>query len=212
MTVAVAAREGTAKNYAAALAGVGLNPLVTTDVGCVQGCGGLVLPGGGDVEPSLYGAENRGSKDIDLPLDKSQLRMLEAFLAAGKPVLGICKGCQLLNIHFGGTLIQHLSTAETHAWSEGDRIHLCRSISGSAIEEIYGGEYTVNSLHHQALAAIGEGFRVTSAAPDGVVESIEHESLPVFGVQWHPERLCFAKARPDAVDGGEVFRRFKSLL
>lgn len=212
MLVALAAREGTGKNYAAALRGVGLEPVIGLDPGCAHTCAGLVLPGGGDIDPALYGAENCGSKDIDRPLDEAQLRVLDAFLREGKPVLGICKGCQLLNIRFGGGLIQHLAVSDTHAWSEGDRVHLCRSFPGTVMEKLYGREYAVNSLHHQALAAIGEGFSVTSAAPDGTVESIEHETLPLLGVQWHPERMCFAKARPDTVDGAAVFAWFRGML
>lgn len=212
MKVALAGKPELVKNYAAALLGVGLEPVVTLEPEAAVSCAGLLLPGGGDIDPALYGQENRGSRDIDRPLDEAQFAMLEAFLSAGKPVLGICKGCQILNVRFGGGLIQHLSVSDTHAWNEGDRVHLCRSFSGSIMESLFGREFFVNSLHHQALGAIGEGFRVTSCAPDGVVESIEHESLPVLGVQWHPERTCFAKDRPDTVNGEALFRWFESKL
>lgn len=212
MKVALAGKPEQVKNYAAALQGVGLEPVITLRPEEAVLCGGLVLPGGGDVDPAFYGQENHGSRDIDRELDLAQFSVLEAFLEAGKPVLGICKGCQLLNIRFGGTLIQHLAVAETHAWNEGDRVHLCRSLPGSLMERLYGREYPVNSLHHQALGAMGAGFSVASFAPDGVVESVEHDSLPLLGVQWHPERMCFAKAREDTVDGAAVFRHFYTLL
>ena len=212
MKVALAGKPEQVKNYAAALRGVGLEPVITLLPEEAASCVGLVLPGGGDVDPAFYGRENHGSRDIDRELDLAQFSVLDAFLEAGKPVLGICRGCQLLNVRFGGTLIQHLAVAETHAWDQGDRVHLCRSLPGTLMERLYGREYPVNSLHHQALGAIGEGFSVTSFAPDGVVESIEHERLPLLGVQWHPERMCFAKAREDTVDGGAVFRSFSALL
>lgn len=212
MKVALAGKPEQVKNYAAALRGVGLEPVIGLLPEEYAGCAGLVLPGGGDVEPSLYGQENRGSRDIDRELDLAQLSALDAFLRAGKPILGICKGCQLLNIRFGGTLIQHLAVADAHAWNEGDRVHLCRSLPGTLMERLYGGEYAVNSLHHQALGAIGKSFSVTSCAPDGVVESIEHESLPILGVQWHPERMCFAKAREDTVSGEPIFRWLEKEL
>lgn len=212
MKVALAGKPEQVKNYAAALRGMGLEPVITLCPDQADECAGLVLPGGGDVDPALYGKENHGSRDIDRELDLAQLSVLEAFLEAGKPVLGICKGCQILNIRFGGTLIQHLSVSETHAWNEGDRVHLCRSLPDTRMERIYGREFSVNSLHHQALGAIGEGLSATSFAPDGVVESVEHERLPLLGVQFHPERMCFAKARPDTVDGAAVFRLFKSWL
>ena len=212
MKIALAGKPEQVKNYAAALQGVGQEPVISLLPEEAVFCAGLVLPGGGDANPALYGQENHGSRDIDRELDLAQLAVLDAFLAAGKPVLGICKGCQLLNIRFGGTLIQHLAVSETHAWNEGDRVHLCRSLPGTAMERLYGREFSVNSLHHQALGAVGEGLAATSFAPDGVVESVEHESLPVLGVQWHPERMCFARKRPDTVDGAAVFRYFCGLL
>ena len=164
MKIALAGKPEQVKNYAAALRGVGQEPVISLLPEEVVLCAGLVLPGGGDVDPALYGQENQGSRDIDRELDLAQLAVLDVFLAAGKPVLGICKGCQLLNIRFGGTLIQHLAVSETHAWNEGDRVHLCRSLSGSLMEQLYGREYPVNSLHHQALGAIGKGLYVTSFA------------------------------------------------
>ncbi len=212
MRVALAAQPDTGKNYAAALEGVGLACVKSLDPETESFCAGLVLPGGGDVEPSLYGQENRGSRDIDRALDEAQLAMLDRFLRAGKPVLGICKGMQLLNIRFGGTLIQHLSLSETHAWSEGDRVHLCRAAPGSLLNGLYGREFFVNSLHHQAVAAVGEGFRLTAWAPDGTAEAMEHDTLPLIGVQFHPERMCFGKIRPDTVDGAAVFYHFHKML
>ena len=211
MRVALAAQPDKGKNYAAALAGVGLECVTALDPDVETSCGGLLLPGGGDVEPALYGQENRGSRDIDRSLDEKQLAMLERFLRAGKPVLGICKGMQLLNVRFGGTLIQHLAFAETHAWSEGDRVHPCRTVPGSLLDALYGREFSVNSLHHQAVAAVGQGFRLTAWAPDGTAEAMEHDTLPLLGVQFHPERMCFAKARPDTVDGAAIFQYFASL-
>lgn len=212
MRVVLAALPDKGKNYAAALQGVGLECMTTLDPAAEASCGGLLLPGGGDVEPSLYGQENRGSRDIDRALDEMQLAMLERFIRAGKPVLGICKGMQLLNIRFGGTLIQHLAVSDTHAWNDGDRVHLCRTSPASILDGLYGREFSVNSLHHQAVGAVGEGFRLTAWAPDGVAEAMEHDALPLLGVQFHPERMCFDKARPDTVDGAAFFRHFASLL
>lgn len=212
MRVAVAALPDTGNNYIAALEGVGLEAIKTLDPEAEAACAALLLPGGGDVEPSLYGHENQGSRDIDRALDDRQLAMLERFLRAGKPVLGICKGMQLLNVRFGGTLIQHLAVSDTHAWSEGDRVHLCRAAEGSLLRTLYGREFSVNSLHHQAVAAVGKGFRLTAWAPDGTAEAMEHESLPLIGVQFHPERMCFGKARPDTVDGSAIFRYFQKML
>lgn len=212
MRIALAAQPDTGKNYAAALEGVGLTCVKSLDPETESLCAGLVLPGGGDVEPSLYGQGNQGSRDIDRALDEAQLAMLERFLRAGKPVLGICKGMQLLNIRFGGTLIQHLAVSDAHAWNEGDRVHLCGAAPGSMLDALYGREFSVNSLHHQAVGAVGKGFRLTAWAPDGTAEAMEHDSLPLLGVQFHPERMCFGKARSDTVDGAALFYRFRAML
>ena len=212
MRIALPGYEKNVKNYLAALRGVGLEPWITLDPADEAGCAGLLLPGGGDIEPSLYGAENRGSADIDRPLDEAQLALAEAFVRAGKPVLGICKGEQVINVLFGGDLIQHLATAEAHRYKGEDAVHGCVSLPGTVMEELYGGRYTVNSSHHQGLGRIGRGLRAASFAPDGTVEAVEHDVLPVLGVQWHPERMCFARARSDTVDGAAVFLYFRSLL
>ena len=212
MRIALPGYERNLKYYLAALTGIGLEPAITLDPADAPGCAGLLLPGGGDIDPALYHEENRGSADIDRPLDEAQLAMADAFVRAGKPVLGICKGEQVLNVLFGGGLIQHLAVAEAHRFRDGDSVHECVSLPGTDMERLYGRRYPVNSSHHQGLGRIGAGLRATSFAPDGTVESVAHDTLPVFGVQWHPERMCFAKARPDTVDGTAVLLYFRSLL
>lgn len=212
MKIAIAGLEENVKNYIAALEGVGLSPIVTTAAEDISGFAGLLLPGGGDIDPPLYHAENQGSREIDRPLDEAQLTMLDAFVRAGKPVLGICKGIQVVNVYFGGGIIQHLTTAEAHMYHDADSIHPCVSLPKTEMRRLYGERYVTNSSHHQALGRMGEGLHVTSYAADGTPESAAHDTLPVLGVQWHPERMCFSKARPDTVDGGKIFRYFKSLI
>lgn len=211
MKAALPGWEKHTKNYAAALRGVGIEPVLTLDPAEALRLDGLVLPGGGDVDPCLYGAENRGSDHIERALDEAQLAAARAFLRAGKPVLGICKGMQVINIALGGGIIQHLATADLHR-GEGDLVHSCLSFEGTVLRRLYGRRFPVNSLHHQAVGRLGEGLRVTAVSPDGVPEALEHETLPVLAVQWHPERMCFGKARPDTVDGAALFRRFRELL
>lgn len=211
MKVAIGGTADKIKNYIAAAAGVGLEPVPTLDAADIRGFAGLILPGGGDIDPALYGAENEGSSDIDRALDEAQLALTDAFVRAGKPVFGICKGVQVLNIFFGGGIVQHLPTAALHR-GQRDLVHPCVSLPGTDMERLYGRRYMVNSLHHQGLGRLGAGLSATSKAEDGVVESVAHETLPILGVQWHPERMCFSKARPDAVDGAAVFRLFRSLL
>ena len=212
MKVIIAGIPERVKNYIAALEGVGLEPVVALDPSLAASAGGLLLPGGGDIDPALYGAENQGSTDIDRSLDEAQLAMTDAFLRAGRPVLGICKGEQVLNVYFGGGIIQDLATASAHRYQGQDAVHDCVSLPGTDMERLYGRRYGVNSSHHQGLGRLGKGLRVTSFAGDGTVESVAHRELPVFGVQWHPERMCFEKARPDTVDGAAVVRYFKAVM
>ena len=162
----------------------------------------LLLTGGGDLAPQLYGALPDGTADIDGARDAYEMALVRDFLHRGLPVFGICRGLQLLNVFFGGTLHQHI---EGHSQINGaDRLHAINT-APSLLRELYGPRFTVNSAHHQSAARVGDGLRVLARADDGTVEALAHASLPVFAVQWHPERLCGAFARPDAADGAALF-------
>lgn len=211
--VAVAGRAGRVDYYTAALQAADMGCAVTLDLAEASGCDGLLLPGGGDIHPSRFGQENRGSRDIDPDLDRAQLAILDAFVRAGKPVLGICRGHQLVNVYFGGSLIQDLPTARDHVARDGkDGLHPVRFAPGSALYGLYGPDAAVNSSHHQGLDELGAGLRVTAAAPDGVVEAAEHVSLPILTVQFHPERMAPAWARPGMADGAPIFALLRRML
>lgn len=144
----------------------------------------LLLPGGGDLEPRRYGQENTASRDLEPERDEAEFLLLQDFTAAGKPVLGVCRGLQVINVFFGGTLAQDVPG---HGRLEGaDRLHAVRTDGACAL---WGGALTVNSAHHQAADRLGGGLRAVQWAEDGVVEALRHERLPVWAVQWHPERL-----------------------
>lgn len=151
----------------------------------------LVLTGGNDVDPALYGEEPHPSVRTDRARDDRELALLAAALDRDLPVLAICRGMQLLNVHLGGTLHQHLPAHPVG----GDGVHEVRFAEGSALRGIYGARCPVNSLHHQAVATPGKGLVCVAHAPDGVVEAVELADHPVVGVQWHPEQL----ERPDPV-------------
>lgn len=168
----------------------------------------LLLPGGGDIDPSLFYEVNKGSVNIDAELDKKQLALLHQFVTAGKPILGICKGMQLINVYFGGGIIQHLPTAHLHTWNGEDRVHMTAAVPGSILAQLYGKRFQTNSAHHQAIGRPGEGLKVIQYAEDRVAEAICHESLPILGVQWHPERLCLNHRREGCADGLALFQRF----
>lgn len=175
-------------------------------------CDGLILCGGGDVHPKYFGEDIDGSKEIDPDRDEAEFALIRTFLEAGKPILGICRGHQLLNIYFGGSLHQDLSCAAAHSsGSDYDLVHTVTAAEGSLLGGMYGSRFTVNSYHHQGIKAVGQGLKVTLTSEEGVIEGIEHESLPVFGVQWHPERMSFSHRREDTVDGAKIFQHFLKL-
>lgn len=149
-------------------------------------CGALLLPGGGDMEPWRYGQANTASRELEPDRDTKELELIDRFLAWKKPVLGICRGVQTINVYFGGTLVQDWPG---HCAVLGaDRYHRARS-APSILTTACGDRCIVNSAHHQILDRIGAGLRVVQWAADGAPEAVCHEKFPVWGVQWHPERL-----------------------
>ena len=175
---------------------------------------GLLLAGGGDMDPALFGQTDRGSREIDRARDEAELALLDAFLRAGKPVLAVCRGHQVVNVWAGGDLIQDLdpSLAPFHGGGEGDRVHPVKAAEGSLLHRLYGTVFPVNSTHHQAVGRLGKGLTVTARSEGGIIEAVEHETLPLISVQFHPERMTGARARPDTVDGGAVFRAFLDMV
>ncbi len=173
---------------------------------------GLILPGGGDIDPKLFGQLNKGTRFFDPVLDRLQMAILNAFVLDKKPVLGICKGMQMINIYFGGDMIQHLAASRQHEYIEKDQLHETIARKGSFLEKLYGERFVVNSAHHQGVDSPGQGIEYIQFAPDGVTEGLKHSYLPVIGVQWHPERLCFDHKRQEAVNGAALLEYFVNLL
>lgn len=169
---------------------------------------GLLLSGGADVDPEFYGQENCGSTGIERERDLAELELARAYMAAGKPVFGICRGLQLLNIVCGGTLVQDMPTAQLHTAKEaGDAVHETWCAEGSAVYRLFGKRPATNSNHHQAIDRLGRGLLATQWSEAGaVIEAIEHKWLPVFAVQWHPERMCVSHRRSDTADGLAFFQ------
>ncbi len=206
--ILIAGEKDKTTNYETAMRGLGVSVCTSLHVPDICCYDGLILPGGGDIDPKLFGQLNRGTRNFDPALDRLQLAILQAFVLDKKPVLGICKGMQLINIYFGGDMIQHLETSTCHEYMGKDQVHGTTARKGSFLEKLYGNCFVVNSAHHQGVDAPGRGIEYIQFADDGVVEGLQHKYLPVFGVQWHPERLCFAHARKDAVDGKALLSYF----
>lgn len=157
----------------------------------VEDFAGLVLPGGVDVHPRYYGQELAADPgNLDPAHDEFQLEWARAALAAGTPLLGICRGMQVLNVAAGGTLVQDIPD-HLHPTRRAEAIHPIE-LADSRLASVMGAEQVpVNSIHHQALDRLGSGLRPVAWAPDGVVEAVERVEAPwQRGVQFHPEDLC----------------------
>jgi len=178
---------------------------------------GLVLQGGSDVSPRTYGEEPiRPEWAGDPGRDRYELELLDRFLESGKPVLGICRGQQLINVAMGGTLYQDTATQKPGAHVHQDpavyedKYHHVEILPGTALSALYPGvaQAKVNSIHHQAVNSLGGGLAVEARSlEDGVIEALRLEGPRyVAGVQWHPE---FLHGRNDGVlDAAPLLREF----
>ena len=169
---------------------------------------GLILCGGKDLDPYYYGQALNGSKNIDIERDRTEMSVTKKFLRTGKPILGICRGMQLLNVALGGTLIQHIPDSEKHRLENETCVHEVIAQKNSIFENMYGKSFFVNSIHHQAVGKIGQGLNITLRSVDGIIEGYEHIEKPYLGVQWHPERMCLQLKGEDMVDGKKIFEYF----
>lgn len=158
----------------------------------------LILPGGDDIDPALYNEKNNGlSLNVSQSRDSMEFYLLEKSLEKGIPVLGICRGCQVINVFMGGTLYQDMASenigAADHANSTRELAFLSHHVNienGSLLYSMYNsGKIQVNSRHHQAVKKTAPGLAVSALSEDGVIEGIESSSMKVLGVQWHPENL-----------------------
>jgi putative glutamine amidotransferase len=156
---------------------------------------GLVLTGGADVDPGVYGHEpapELGPTEPDR--DHWELALLAGALDRGLPVLAICRGAQLANVLLGGTLVQHVGTddGDGHPRFDDPRVERCHTVAlvpGTLGAGVYGDRTEVNSLHHQTIGDLGRDLVVSGRSPDGTVEVIELPGRDFLGVQWHPEAL-----------------------
>ena len=165
-------------------------------------CAGFMIPGGIDVNPISYGETPHPLLETTrLDYDEYQLHLIKRMLRTEKPMLAICRGIQIMNVAFGGTLYQDVSLHGPGTMLHSQREIMPGGIShkviieeGSILQRLYGNELWTNSYHHQAIKDLGEGLRVTARAEDGIIEAVEAVDHPyMHAVQWHPESFFVRK-------------------
>lgn len=150
---------------------------------------GVVLTGGADVAPGRYGQDADGNGGYEPERDELELALLDGALASDLPVLGICRGLQLINIHAGGDLHQHVPEHSRYDVRPSTTVHAVTTEPGSTLHGLFGPDVEVNSLHHQTVDVVGRGLTVTARSDDDTVEGLEIDGRPVVAVQWHPEMM-----------------------
>lgn len=183
--------------------------LVSTQIAC---CDGIILSGGQDIHPMFYSEQqHKHLGDVDSKVDRYQLEVARTAIENDTPLLGICKGMQIMNVATGGSLYQdleemnkpllkHLQSGKTY-----ETAHSISIENNSTMFELFGQSLDVNSYHHQAIKQLGDGLKVTALSDDGVIEAVEmNNKRLVMGVQWHPELM--------ALKNDKILRLFKLLI
>lgn len=210
MKIAIAGRKPDTGNYVKYVSAQRHEAVVTLELSEINYCDCLILPGGGDITPAFFGEQDRGSRNIDTELDILQLQALELCVKNRIPVLGICKGIQIINVGLGGTLYQNMPTAERHRYDGCDKYHDSIAKKDSWIYKLYGERFTVNSAHHQAIKKLGDELAAVQYCPeDDCIEAIVHKELPILGVQWHPERI---DCRRTGICGEKILNYFTLIF
>ena len=176
-------------------------------------CDGLLVSGGADLDPAMYGEEIlNDSVKIQPDRDALEKPLLEAFLKRGKPIFGICRGCQLINVVMGGSLYQDLLEQKGWIHFHLQMRHDVYVEEDSILGRLFGRQFKVNSTHHQSVKELAPGFRVTARSVEGIVEAFEHETLPIFATQFHPERLTGDLWDDRTADFAPLFAYFIDLV
>ena len=191
-----------ALSYTASLEMAGGVPVIlpyTADIGILAAMTGpihgFLLPGGKDIDPTFYQETPiMELGEVDTALDRYQMAVLDLAMAQGKPVLGICRGIQVVNVALGGSLFQDIQSqfrtpTLKHTQATGDADHSIDIVPGSRLYGLFGPHIMVNSRHHQSIKEPGKDLVITARAADGVIEAAQHNTLPIDLVQWHPERM-----------------------
>lgn len=194
--------HGIRANYLSAIIKAGGVPVITAygDIEAYASIADGVLFTGApqDVDPARYGDTVRKADQIDKQLDNFEFGLFDLMRSQGKPIMGICRGIQMINVAMGGTLYQDLETegppitvhqpSLDHFNDAEYAEHPAKTKEGTLMRRLFGEDMFINSFHHQAVKDVGKGMIASITTEEGIIEAIEHESEPIFAVQWHPER------------------------
>ena len=186
--------------YLRAIASVGAEPVVITPVAhrpdrdeterILAGVDGLLVPGGWDVSPEEYGGRPVDDvTELDSALDQTEVELVRRAAESGTPVLGICRGQQLINVALGGSLLQHIDGHDQHGQPRHTLAHAVEVDPQSELGRVAPHTLMVNSLHHQAIDALAPTLRATAHSPDRIIEAVESSDGAIVAVQAHPEEL-----------------------
>lgn len=176
-------------------------------------CDGLLLSGGADVDPDLYGEEKlNDTVNTDPIRSQFEVPLIKAFVAKKKPIMSICRGTQMMNVVLGGSLHQDLVEEFGYVHMNGKIRHYVYAEPGSILANLFGEKFKTNSTHHQAIKTPAPGFKITAHSIEGIVEAYEHESLPIFGTQFHPERLTDKYNDGRTPDFAPLFKYFINVV
>ena len=191
-------------------------PMMPLNVQCVEEyadmADGLLLSGGKDVDPKLYNRETKFESVVTDPnRDEFEWALVKAFAERNKPIFGICRGVQTINAYFGGTLYQDIPT-ELGGNHSGGVNHELNMKAESVLGRLFGESMVINSYHHQVIEEVAPGFVPTAWSDAGghaIIEAIEHETRPIWGVQWHPESMSGKVTNPkECMDSAPMFQYF----
>ncbi|MDR3341923.1 MAG: gamma-glutamyl-gamma-aminobutyrate hydrolase family protein [Treponema sp.] len=200
------------KSYTTAVASAGGIPLLPADSNRADGYAeigdGLILTGFNSFSPDPTPPWFRRIKAEEIPKRNAfDAALYQAFKGLGKPILGICLGHHVINEQEGGTTVENFKCTEgvEHMWIQ----HPVQTTPGSMVHRLFGARFVINSRHNNRIGVLASSLRVTAVSPDGVIEAIEHQRLPVYGVQWHPERMRGdIPDPPEGVDMSPLFAWF----
>ncbi len=176
--------------------------LVFTDFSAIEAaekCDAVLFTGGGDLNPNLYGEEITLSAGIDDKRDKDEYEYLDAFSKANKPIFGICRGVQVINVYFGGSLYQHIG--DDHKSGS----HNINIIKNSFMDKAYPDGMRSNSSHHQAVKKLAPGFKISAISDEGIIEAIENPQKNIYATQFHPEGMTLKHLSDNYSDGKNYF-------